>query len=213
MTLPHADARVFAAGAPITGARAAMILLHGRGATADDILSLAPSLAVGGLAFLAPQADDGAWYPNRFIAPIAANEPWLTGALAMLDQLVASVRAAGIPDDRIVLGGFSQGACLACEYAARRARRWGGVAAFSGGLIGPPGHAFVYDGRLNGVPAFFGCTDVDPHIPEPRVQESAGIYTALGADVTVRIYPGMPHTIVDDELAIVKAMLEGVAGH
>ncbi|MHB1312929.1 MAG: alpha/beta hydrolase [Gemmatimonadaceae bacterium] len=210
--MPHADAPVFAAGTPIGDARAVMILLHGRGATAGNILSLAPSLAVDGLAFLAPQADDGAWYPNRFIAPIAANEPWLTGALSMLDRVVESVRAAGVADDHIVLGGFSQGACLASEYAARHARRWGGVAVFSGGLIGPPGHPFSYDGRFDGMPAFFGCSDVDAHIPEPRVQESAGIYTAMGARVTVQIYPDMPHTIVDDELAIVKAMLEDVAG-
>jgi predicted esterase len=208
--MPHADARVFAAGVPMDTARAVMILLHGRGSTAGNILSLAPSLAVDGFAFLAPQADEGAWYPNRFIAPIASNEPWLTGALAMLDRLVESVRTAGIPDDRIVLGGFSQGACLACEYGARRARRWGGVAAFSGGLIGPPGHAFAYSGRLDGVPAFFGCSDVDAHIPEPRVHESASLYTAMGATVTVKIYPGMPHTIVEDELVIVKTMLEGV---
>jgi len=213
MTMPHTDAPVFTAGAPMADARAVMILLHGRGSTAGNILSLAPSLAVDGFAFLAPQADEGAWYPNRFIAPIASNEPWLTGALAMMDRLVATVRAAGITDERIVLGGFSQGACLASEYAARRARRWGGVAVFSGGLIGPPGHAFAYDGRLDGMPAFFGCSDMDAHIPEPRVHESADIYTAMGATVTVKIYPGMPHTIVDDELAIVKTMLEGVAGH
>jgi len=211
MSIPHADAQVFAAGTPVVDARAVMILLHGRGSTAGNILQLAPSLAVDGFAFVAPQADEGAWYPNRFIAPIASNEPWLTGALGMIDRVVASVHAAGVTDERIVLGGFSQGACLACEYAARRARRWGGVAVFSGGLIGPPGHAFAYDGRLDGMPAFFGCSDVDAHIPEPRVHESAGIYTAMGARVTVKIYPGMQHTVVDDELAIVKTMLEGVA--
>jgi predicted esterase len=211
VTTPHADVPVFAAGTPIADARAVMILLHGRGAAAANILSLVPSLLVDGVAFLAPQADGGTWYPNRFIAPIESNEPWLTGALATIDRVVDSVHAVGIPDQRIVLGGFSQGACLTSEYAARRARRWGGVAAFSGGLIGPPGHVFTYDGRFDGMPAFFGCSDIDAHIPEPRVHESAAIYTAMGANVTVKIYPGMDHTIVDDELHIVKAMLTGVA--
>jgi predicted esterase len=203
---------VAAAGATLEEARAVVILLHGRGSSAANILSLATPLAVEGVAFLAPQADDGTWYPNRFIAPIDSNEPWLTGSLAVLDRLVETARAAGIPDGRIVLGGFSQGACLACEFAARRARRWGGVAAFSGGLIGPPGHPFSYVGRLDGTPAFFGCSDVDAHIPAPRVHESAGIYSAMGATVEVRIYPGMAHTIVDDELAFVRTMVEDVAG-
>ncbi len=188
-----------------------MILLHGRGAGAADILSVAPLLAVDDVAFLAPQADANFWYPNRFIAPIASNEPWLTGALALLDRMIAEVRTAGVPDERIVLGGFSQGACLACEYAARHARRWGGVAVFSGGLIGAPGHVFSYEGQFTGTPAFFGCSDADAFIPESRVHESAGIYTTMGADVTVKIYPDMPHTIVDDEIAIVRSMLERVA--
>jgi predicted esterase len=212
MALPHAEARISASGTSLAEARAVMVLLHGRGSSAANILSLAPGLAVDGVAYLAPQADDGTWYPNRFIAPIASNEPWLTGSLAVLDRLVSVVQAAGVPDHRIVLGGFSQGACLASEFAARRARRWGGVAAFSGALIGPPGHSFSYDGRFDGMPAFFGCSDVDAHIPEPRVHESAGIYGAMGAVVTVKIYPGMDHTVVDDELALVKVMLEDAAG-
>lgn len=210
MTLPHATAPLFAAGTPLSEARAVMVLVHGRGARAQDILTLSVPLALDGLAFVAPQADGGTWYPNRFIAPIESNEPFLTGALAAIDRTVDTVRAAGFTDDRIVLGGFSQGACLSSEYAARRARRWGGVAAFSGALIGPPGQEFRYDGSFEGMPAFFGCSDVDAHIPEPRVLESAQVYEAMGAKVTARIYPSMGHTIIDEETTIVKAMLEGV---
>ncbi|WP_226021375.1 alpha/beta hydrolase [Halomicrobium salinisoli] len=204
---PHAGQPVRTAGADLDDADAAVVAVHGRGARAESVLSLAGEFDVDGVAYLGPQAARNTWYPNRFVAPIEDNEPHLSSALSFVDETVQRAVDAGISRERIVLLGFSQGACLASEYVARNPRRWGGLAAFSGGLIGPPGTEFEYDGDLDGTPAFVGCSDSDPHIPEERVHETTEALEALGADVTERLYPGMGHTINQDETEFVAGML------
>lgn len=206
-TAIHQGGPVGTAGAPVKEASAAMVMLHGRGADADSILSLVGLLDTPGIAYLAPEAAGGTWYPNRFMTPIESNEPWLSSALATVGEVIASVERAGIPSERIVLLGFSQGACLALEYAARNARRWGGVVGLSGGLIGPEGTRWDYPGSLGGTPVFLGCSDVDGHIPAARVRESADALARLGGDVTLRLYPGMAHTINADEIAHIREIL------
>lgn len=182
-------------------ARAVMILVHGRGATADNILDLADSFHHNGIVYMAPQASGNSWYPYSFLAPLEQNEPGLSSGLQVLADLVDHVATAGIAPERIFLGGFSQGACLTAEYAARHARRYAGLLLFSGGLIGPPGTPRDYAGSLAGTPVFIGCSDVDPHIPLARVQETTSVLRELGAEVDEQIYPGMGHTINDDEIA------------
>lgn len=207
----HETQPVLRAGAPLERASAAMIMLHGRGASAHDILALSGDLSHPQFAYLAPQAAGGTWYPNRFMQPIESNEPYLSSALATIGGLVEGAEKAGIPHERIFLLGFSQGACLALEFAARNARRYGGVIGLSGGLIGPDGTPRAYPGSLDGTPVFIGCSDVDPHIPLARVHESADALRALGGVVTARIYPNMGHTINLDEIAAVMGMMEAVA--
>jgi predicted esterase len=209
---PHHDQPVLAAGAPLDKAKGAMLMVHGRGASAQDILSLAMELRRPDFAYLAPQAAGNAWYPYRFMEPIESNEPWLSSALGRLAGLLAHIGAAGIPPERTLLLGFSQGACLALEFAARHARRYGGVAGLSGGLIGPDGTPRGYPGSLDGTPVFLGCSNVDPHIPQARVDESAAVLRGLGGQVTERIYPNMAHTVNRDELSAVREMLEALAG-
>ncbi len=204
---PHGGARLHHAGAAVAAARVVAIVLHGRGATADGILSLAHELTAADVAYLAPQAAGHAWYPYSFLSPLERNEPWLGSALRLLSELVASLQEQGVAPERVALMGFSQGACLATEFAARHPRRYACVAAFSGGLIGPPGVSPSYQGTLDGTPAFFGCSDTDPHIPLERVRESAAIYRRMGAVVDERIYPGMGHTIIGDEIAAVGTLL------
>jgi predicted esterase len=208
MSMPHANQPVYAAGEKLDEASAVMILLHGRGATAQDILSLSTYLAQRGLAFLAPQANDYVWYPNRFIAPIEQNEPYLSSALSLITEIIDKVEASGISSEKIFVGGFSQGACLACEYVIRNPKRYGGLLAFSGGYIGPLKMERQPNGDLNGTPAFLGCSDIDPHIPLQRVQETASLLKEMGAKVTEKIYPGMGHTINDDEIDMAKAIIE-----
>jgi len=203
----HQGQPVLTAGAPLNKAEAAMILIHGRGANASDILELAGEFDQPAMAYLAPQAAGFTWYPNRFLAPIASNEPYLSSALQAVGDVLRQVEQAGIPAEKTVLLGFSQGACLALEYAARHARRYGGLVGFSGGLIGPPGTPFEYDGSLEGTPIFLGCSDVDFHIPLERVHETAAALRRLGGDVTERIYPNMGHTINQDEINFVRGML------
>ncbi|WP_414464113.1 alpha/beta hydrolase [Hyphomicrobium sp. DY-1] len=199
---------VIRAGAPLGAARAAMILVHGRGASAESLLGLADAFEAGDIAYVAPQARSGSWYPQSFMAPIAQNEPHLSNALKTLSDVVAGVERQGVPSEKIVLLGFSQGACLALEFAARNARRFGGVAGLSGGLIGPEGTPRTYAGSLAGTPVFLGCSDIDFHIPLKRVNESAEVLEALGGNVTEIIYPGMGHTIVQDEVEHVKKILK-----
>lgn len=206
----HRGMPVLAAGAALDRARAAVILIHGRGASADSILTLAPELGGEGVAYLAPQAINGTWYPFSFMAPLSHNEPFLSSALSAVGDVVAHVEAAGIPAERIVIGGFSQGACLASEFVARNARRYGGLIAFSGGLIGPEGTPRVYSGTLGGTPVFLGCSDVDAHIPKERVLESEEVLRGLGGLVTAKLYPGMGHTVNEDELDHARAILAGL---
>ena len=207
---PHQGQPVRVAGVPLATARGAMILVHGRGATAENILELADEVGRPGWAYLAPQAAGNTWYPNSFLAPMARNEPGLSSALAVLADLLAQVAAAGIPAERTVLLGFSQGACLTLEFVARHARRYGAVAGLSGGLIGPDGTPRAYAGSLAGTPIFLGCSDVDFHIPKARVEESAAVLEGLGAAVTTRLYPNMGHTVNADEIMFVRAMVAAV---
>jgi len=203
--------RVLLAGEPLDRARAAMLMVHGRGASAESILSLASELAQPDFAYLAPQAPGYAWYPNSFLAPIASNEPYLSDALDTLDAVFARIIAAGVPLERVVLLGFSQGACLATEYAARHATRYGGIVGLSGGLIGPDGAPRDYAGSFAGTPVFLGCSDIDPHVPKARVDLTAETLLRMGADVTERIYPRMGHTVNEDELAFVRAMMAALS--
>lgn len=205
------DTHVVRAGSEVARADAAVVMIHGRGASADGMLGLASEFVVPGIAYVAPQAPGSTWYPYSFLAPLSQNEPALSLALATVDGIVADVVAQGVPHERIVLLGFSQGACLALEYAARHARRWGGVVALSGGLIGPDGTPRDYAGRLDGTPVFLGCSDVDSHIPLDRVHESADVLAKIGGIVTTRIYPGIGHTIVADEVAHVQQLLRSFA--
>jgi predicted esterase len=184
-----------------------MVMLHGRGATAEGILGLADDLAQTGFAYLAPQAAGDTWYPQSFLAPIASNEPWLSSALGAVVDTLARAAAAGLPPERTILLGFSQGACLALEFAARHAQRYGGVVGLSGGLIGPDGTPRDYPGSLGGTPVFLGCSDADPHIPRARVLHSAAVFRELGGRVTERLYPKMGHTVNDDELEFVRGMM------
>jgi predicted esterase len=209
---PHAGQPALSAGAVLGSARHAVILLHGRGASADDILTLAAELGRADFAYLAPEAAGHSWYPYTFLAPLERNEPWLSSALDTISALLRETAAAGISPEQTVLMGFSQGACLLLEFAARHARRYGGIVAFSGGLIGPDGTPRDYPGSLAGTPAFLGCSDVDPHVPRARVEESTEVLRRLGADVTMRLYAGMGHTVNADELAHARAILAAVAG-
>lgn len=206
----HETGQIHAAGEPLETAKAAVIMLHGRGASAQSILSLIDGIGIDQIAFLAPQAADNTWYPYSFLQPIASNEPYLTSALNTVKLLVDHVWQAGLSTERIMLLGFSQGACLAAEYTARNARRYGGVACLSGGLIGPDDTPRDYAGSFDGTPIFLGCSDVDFHIPRERVEETAQIFERMGADVTMRLYPNMGHTVNEDELEFVRTMVEQV---
>ena len=206
---PHRNLPVLSAGRALNAAAGAMILIHGRGASAEDILMLSREFDQPELAYLAPQAAGHTWYPYSFLAPIQQNEPWLTSALNSLGKIVDDVSHAGIPREKIVVAGFSQGACLATEFVARNAARYAGLIAFSGGLIGPPGTEFRYDGKLGGTPGFFGAVDPDPHVPWQRVQESASVLSALGAEVVLKRYPGMPHSVNREEIEEARRLLAG----
>lgn len=204
---PHAAQPVYAAGAALNDARLAVVLLHGRGAGASDMLDVAAALDVGDVAFLVPQAERSTWYPQRFLAPLEANEPWLSSALLTVDRAVSGAVDVLGSHERVFVGGFSQGACLALEYVARHPRRYAGVAGLSGGLIGPPGTPRVERGSLAGTPVFLGCSDRDPHIPVASIEEAVHVLGRLGAVVTRRLYPGLGHTINADEIEAVRGML------
>jgi len=184
-----------------------MVCVHGRGARAQSIVELADAIGVPGFALLAPQAADNTWYPNRFLAPIESNEPGISSGMLAIEGALHVATAAGIPAERIVLAGFSQGACLTLEYAARHAQRYGAIFGLSGGLIGPPGTPRDYAGTFAGTPVLLGCSDVDPHIPLERVHETAAVLERLEARVDVRIYPGMGHTVNEDELEAMRELL------
>jgi phospholipase/carboxylesterase len=221
---PHAEAPVLHAGPALEKSAACVVLLHGRGATADSILDLARVLDRPECTFLAPQAASvgygPAWYPYSFLAPLVENEPWLSSALAMVGRLLDRLEGVGVPAEQVVLAGFSQGACLATEFAARHARRYGGVVGLSGGLIGngerpgvdpPADKLFEYDGDLAGTPVFLGCSDRDAHIPVDRVHTTAEMLGAMGGAVDIRIYEGMGHTVNDDEVEAFRGLLDRMA--
>jgi len=219
---PHQGQPIESAGLPLLEARCAMVLVHGRGASAEDILTLVDQLDQGGFAYLAPRAAGSSWYPQSFRAPLEQNEPWLSSALAAVGDVVETIETAGIPRDRTILLGFSQGACLTLEFAARNARLreraptgeaqevYGGVAGLTGALIGPDGMERSYPGMLDGTVVFLGCGDPDPHVPVARVDETEAVLTRMGATVTKRIYPGMAHTINKDEIDFVRRMMAGL---
>jgi phospholipase/carboxylesterase len=209
---PHRGRPLVTAGTDLDAATAAVVLVHGRGATARSIVRMAGSFHRPGVAYLAPQANRNTWYPNPFTAPVESNEPGRTSGLQAVADAVDEANAAGIPTERVALLGFSQGACLGSEFVARNPTRYGGLAALSGGLIGETVDPADYAGDLEGTPAFVGCSDVDPHIPVERVHASADVFERLGADVTKRLYPGMGHTINRDEREHVASMVADLLG-
>lgn len=212
MTDPHRDQPVRTLGAKLNQASAAVILLHGRGASAEDILGLATEMFDEHYAYLAPQAAGHSWYPYSFLAPINQNEPWLSSALAKVGATIELALEAGIGRERIFVCGFSQGACLSSEFAARNPARYGGVIAFTGGLIGPPDADLRHPGSLAGTPALFSSGDPDPHVPWSRVLESAQQFTAMGAEVHTQRYEGRPHTVLPQEIQSARELLFRVRG-
>ncbi len=206
-TDPHRGMPILHRGVEPASSRLVVVCVHGRGASASDILSLAAELQTDDVAYVAPEAAGHTWYPYSFLAPIADNQPYLDSALGVLASIVDDLGAQQIPPERVALLGFSQGACLALEFAARHAQRYAAIVAFSGGVIGPPGTQRIHPKSMPGTPVFLGCSDVDPHIPLERVKESVELFRALGANVDARIYPGMGHTINADELRAARALV------
>lgn len=205
---PHAGQPLRRIGAPLESAKAAVVAIHGRGAQAEDILTLASPIDVDGVAWLAPEAANHTWYPYSFLEPIEQNQPFLDSALSIVGGVVQHLEDSGIPANRIVVLGFSQGACLASEFVARNPRRYGGLIVFSGGLIGERIDLASYAGSLDGTPVFGGCSDVDPHIPVERFDVTGRVLAQLGGDVDFRVYPGMGHTIVPDEANAARTIIE-----
>jgi predicted esterase len=209
---PHRDGLLLKEGVQLSEAIGAVILLHGRGASAEDILGLRQAFYVPGVIYLAPQAAGHTWYPQSFMAPIETNQPYLNSALARIDTIVNTVQDSGVPAERIVICGFSQGACLSTEFVARFPKRYGGLISFTGGLIGAPGSNLKYNGSLDSMPAFLGSGDPDPHVPWTRVEESAAVLTAMGAQVTKRRYPGRYHVISEEEVSEAQKLIQSVFG-
>src|SRR5688572_983048 len=208
---PHAGQPVMRAGVERPTARAAMIMIHGRNAGPENILELAPVLQQPQFLYIAPAAAGGTWYPFSFLSPREQNEPGISSGLFVIESLVQELIAQGFASEQIMLLGFSQGACLASEFSIRQPRRYGGVMALSGGLIGPPGTTWDdVTMSLDGTPVFLGCSDVDPHIPAERVLESEAVFRRLGANVTRKLYPGMGHTVSADEITIVQGVMDAV---
>lgn len=208
MTGVHQGQAVLKAGKPLDEAQGVMIAIHGRGASAQSILELAAAFDQPDWGYFAPQASNFTWYPYSFLAPIENNEPGLSSGLQAIDDIVKHINAQGVATEHIMLMGFSQGACLAAEYVARHAQRFAGLAVLSGGVIGPDGTPRNYAGSLENTPVFIGCSDVDAHIPLARVHETTQVLKKLGGNVDERIYPGMPHTVNDDEINAVKALMQ-----
>ncbi len=212
---PHAGIPPLVAGTPLDVASYALVLLHGRGGSAEGMLPIAKAAKASDAGLVAPVAVGNSWYPKRFLDPRELNEPWLNSALASIGAAVDQVRAAGIPSERIILVGFSQGACLTLEYATMAAAtsvRFGGVAALAGGLIGDPRVPRADHGSLEGTPVLLACGDADGHIPEAIVRSSASVFRALGATVDLRIYPGIGHDIVADEIDALAEMVNTLRG-
>lgn len=208
---PHAGEPLASAGRPLGESPAVVIMVHGRNAGPANILDLVPRLGRTDVTYLGPAAAGRTWYPLSFMADTEKNQPGLSSGLWVLEKLVEDVVARGIDRGHIVLLGFSQGACLTAEFAVEHAARYGAVILYSGGLIGPPGTTWEYPGWFDGTPVFLGCSDVDAHVPKARVDESAAVFTRMGATVTERIYPGMGHLVNDDEIAFTRGVLDGIA--
>lgn len=207
---PHQTTQTSTYGAPLTRANAAMIMVHGRGATAESMFSLADEFAQPDFHYIAPQAQNHTWYPYSFLQPKENNQPGLSSGLQQIHNLLEEITSAGIAAEKIILLGFSQGACLATEYAARHPQKLGGVVGFSGGLIGPEIDESLYSGSMEQTPVFLGCSNIDPHIPKERVDETEAVFKKLNANVTKSIYPGMPHTVNEDEIKTVRGMMADI---
>lgn len=205
---PHLQQPVVSLGAPFKTAEQVMILLHGRGASAESILSLAAEFDAPNTHFIAPQAHQFRWYPYSFLSPLERNEPDLSYALERVDSLIKRIVSSGKRLDQIVLAGFSQGACLASEYVIRNPRRYGGLIVLSGGWIGPQNTARTADADLDGMPVFIGCSDIDQFIPVSRVEETSALFESMQADVRLRIYSGMGHTVNADEVLQINTLLK-----
>jgi predicted esterase len=208
----HEDQPLLQEGPELCDAAGLLILLHGEGSTATDIMTLAPQFKHEGLAFAAPQADGKSWFPYSFLVPVQQNQPGIQSAMTIIRSLVTEADLLGVPRGKVMILGFSQGACLALEFAARNPAGYGGIFALSGGLIGPPGTTWESKESLAGTPVFIGCSDVDPHINRSRVEESGEVLTRLGAVVTLKLYSGMGHTISGEELEHVNTMIERALG-
>lgn len=204
---PHQDSKVFRHGASLSRAKAAMIMVHGRGALAKGMFPLADQFAQPDFHYIAPQAQHHTWYPHSFLEPRKKNEPGISSGLQMLHDLLKSIVEAGIPKENIILLGFSQGACLATEFAARHPQKLGGVVALSGGLIGPMINNDHYSGSMKHTPVFIGCSDNDPHVPIKRIDETETVFEKLNANVNKQIYKGMGHTIIEEEIKEVRGMM------
>jgi phospholipase/carboxylesterase len=207
---PHGGRPIAVAGQPLGQGRGAMVLVHGRNASSANILDLAGALDRPAFTYLAPAAAGNAWYPNSFMAARESNEPGLSSALRLIGSLVERVLGAGVPRERLMLLGFSQGACLTTEFAYHNPARYGGVIAYSGGLIGPPGTTWEATGSFGGAPVFLGCSDVDSHVPLARVNQTADVFERMGAGVTKRIYPGMGHLVNADEIAFTRTLMDAI---
>lgn len=207
---PHQNSNIVTYGRSPEDANLAMIMIHGRGASAESIITLSNEFDMGNIHYRAPQASQSTWYPYSFLQPTERNEPGLSSGLQVIFDIISDIEEKGISKEKIILLGFSQGACLATEFVARHPARYGGLIALSGGLIGESVQSENYEGDLNGTPYFVGCSDVDPHIPVERVEESVKILKNLGADITKKIYPGMGHTVNQDEMDHIKKMIDVV---
>lgn len=207
---PHEGQPVEQAGTPLGRSHAVMIMVHGRNASPRNILEIGAVLDRPGFTYLAPAAAGNAWYPFSFMAATERNEPGISSGLHVLDTLIEGVLARGVRPEHVVLLGFSQGACLAGEFAVRHARRFGGVVLFSGGLIGPPGTTWDFPGNFGGTPVLLGCSDIDAHVPKERVDESAAVFERMGAAVTKRIFPGMGHTVNVEEIRLTQRMMDAI---
>jgi predicted esterase len=208
----HSAQPVLTAGAPLADCRAAAILIHGRGRTPDEMIALVDQFAVPGVAYVAPTAADRSWYPQSFLAPIEQNEPFLSDALAVYAEQVAALQAAGVPTQKIVLVGFSQGACLTAEFAFRNPAPYGGIVLFTGGLIGPQGVTWASEGTFAGAPVFIGGADNDPFVPAWRMRETATVFRSLDAEVVEHIYPSSDHLMTKAEIETARAIIAAVAG-
>jgi phospholipase/carboxylesterase len=204
---PHAGQPIRTAGTSPETASAAVVLVHGRGARADGMLQFAREFGRAGVHYAAPQARRGTWYPNRFLTPVERNQPHLSSALSHVARAVEAARSGGLPAEKVLLVGFSQGACLVSEFVARDPRRYGGLAVLSGGLIGPEGTEFDYDGGVDGMPFFLGVSDDDPHIPVSRAEETVAVFETLGADVRFDRYEGRGHGIFPEEIDYLRELV------